>query len=190
MREAKIAIRIRNFYNGVMPVSQTKSTITFLALVFLLSGCSGNETANVNSAAPNANQTANSESVVNAQDDIEEFGKIVKLSTPPVEVTYNEIHSKDGDPNKKRLVAILKFSAADADQIATNAEGYKTPAPADVDAEDWFPPELIAKSRETGDSSLKGVEYAATDFLLPPYASGRLIRINDTDFFVLELFSL
>ncbi|MDQ3042529.1 MAG: hypothetical protein M3R11_09180, partial [Acidobacteriota bacterium] len=73
--------------------------------------------------------------------------------------------------------------------IVASAERYKTPAPADIDAEDWFPPELVAKSQESGDASLKGIGYAANDFLQPPYSNGRLTRINDTDYFVLELFS-
>jgi len=170
-----------------MPILQTKLIFSVFVLVCLLNACSRNGDADVNSAARNANQTANSSSVVNAQDDIEELGKIVKLPALPDEVTYSETNSNNGGENNKRLIAILKFSTVNANQIAASAEQHKTPAPAGVDAEDWFPPELVARSRETGDGSLKGVEYAANDFLQPPYASGRLTRINDTDYFVLEL---
>lgn len=161
-----------------------------MLLVLLLNACTGTETTNDNSNTSGANQTGNSNSAVNAQDDIEELSKIIKLPVPPVEATYSEVNASNGAPNKKRFVAILKFSTADANQIATGAEKYKPPSPADVDAEDWFPPELVAKSQETGDTSLKGIDYAATDFLQPPYTGGRLTRINDTDFFVLELTSL
>ena len=171
-----------------MLISQAKTFCVFFLIVFLLNACSGNKNANVNSSASDANQTANSIAEIHPQDDVEELVKIVKLPFTPVEATYSEFNLSAGEPNKKRLVVILRFSAADADQIAANAEKYRTPAPADIDAENWFPPELIAKSQETGDGSLKSVEYAANDFLQPPYTDGRLTRINDTDYFVLEMY--
>ncbi len=171
-----------------MKVFPTKS-IFFLLTITLFNACSGNNAANVNSLAPNSNQTANSISEIVAHDDVEELGKIIKLPVAPDEATYSEIKPNSGEPSSAKLIVILKFSTRDANQIVASAEGYKPPAPADVDAEDWFPPELIAKSQETGDASLKGVEYAANDFLQSPYARGRLTRINDTDYFVLELFS-
>ena len=166
-----------------MKVFPTKS-IFFLLTVVLFNACSGNNAPGDNSLAPNSNQTANSISAIAAHDDVEELGKIIKLPVAPDEAAYSEIKSNRG----VKFVAILKFSKDVANRIAASAEGYKPPAPADVDAEDWFPPELVAKSQETGDASLKGVEYAANDFLQPPYTSGRLTRINDTDYFVLELF--
>ncbi len=171
-----------------MEISRTKFISFLLTLVFF-NACSGDNTASVNSSAPNGNQTANSISEIVAHDDVEELGKIIKLPAAPDEATYSEIKLNGGEPNNVKLVVILKFSTADANRIAAGAERYKPPAPADVDAEDWFPPELVAKSQESGDAVLKGVEYAANDFLQPPYASGRLTRINDTDYFVLELFS-
>jgi hypothetical protein len=171
-----------------MKVSPTKFICLLLTIVFF-NACSGNKTANVNSSVSDNRQTANSISEINAHDDVEELAKIIKLPAAPDEATYSEINSGGSAPNNKKLVVILKFPTAAANQIAASAERYKPPAPADVDAEDWFPPELVAKSQETGDASLKGVEYAANDFLQPPYASGRLTRVNDTDYFVLEMFS-
>lgn len=172
-----------------MKVFPTKY-IFFLLTVILFNACSGNNAAGDNSSAPNSNQTANSISEIVAHDDVEELGKIIKLPVAPDEATYSEIKpNSSGDPSSVKLIVTLKFSTAAANQIAASAERYKQPAPADVDAEDWFPPELIAKSQESGDASLKGVEYAANDFLQSPYAGGRLTRVNDTDYFVLELFS-
>jgi hypothetical protein len=167
-----------------MKVSPTKS-IFFLLTIVLFNACSGNNAPGGNSLAPNSNQTANSISEIVARDDVEELGKIIKLPVAPDEATYSEIKSNGG----VKFIVILKFSNEAANQIAASAERHNPPAPADVDAEDWFPPELVAKSQETGDASLKGVAYAANDFIQQPYASGRLTRINDTDYFVLELFS-
>jgi hypothetical protein len=176
------------FTMSEMKVFPTKS-IFFLLTIILFNACSGNKIAGDNSSVPNSNRTANTISEIVARDDVEELSKIIKLPAAPDEATYSEIKLSGGAPNNLKLVVILKFSTRDANQIATVAEGYKPPALADIDAEDWFPPELVAKSQETGDASLKGVEYAANDFLQPPYASGRLTRINDTNYFVLELFS-
>ncbi len=190
MRKTPIAIRCRNFYNGEMPVSHIKSYFVFLSVIFLLNACSGNEAVNVNSVSPNSNSNA---AAIVPIDDVEGLGRIVKLPLVPEEATYYEFdlsadaNSRPAVPNAKRLVAVLKFSAEYADGLVKNAGINHAPAPLDVEAENWFPPELVAKSQETGDGSLKGVSYPATNFLQPPYANGRLTRINDTNYFVLEL---
>lgn len=155
-------------------------------MIFLSDACSGIDTANVNSPA-NIPRTNSSNPGVTARDDVEELGKIVKLPILPEEASFTENALNANEPDKKRLVAVLEFAAADANQIAANAEKYAAPVPFDVDAEDWFPPELIAKSRETGDVYLKGVSFSAQDFFQPPYSSGRLTRVKDTNYFVLEL---
>ncbi len=170
-----------------MKTSQAKLVLSLALSVFLLNACTGNKTANTNSFAPNAD----SKTEVVAKDDIEELGKIIKLAFVPEEATYSEINLNDGNPapNKKKLIAVLKFSTENANQIVAQAEKYNPPAPADLDAENWFPPELVAKSQETGDDFLKGAAYAANDFLQSPYSNGRMTRINDTNYFALELFS-
>jgi len=170
-----------------MRISQAKLILSLALSIFLLNACAGNKTANTNSFA----QGVDSNIQVGAKDDIEELGKIIKLPFLPEEATYSEINLNDGSSatNQKKLVAVLKFSAVNVNQIVAQAEKYNPPAPADIDAENWFPPELVAKSQETGDEFLKGAAYAANDFLQSPYINGRLTRINDTNYFVLELFS-
>lgn len=154
-----------------------------LALLIFFSACAEDETANRNANAANQNYNKSAPVNIIPKDDVDELGKIIKLSVAPDEATYYEFDFSD-----KKLVAVLLFNEANARQIAAAAQKLKTPAPADIDPEVWFPPELIAKSQETGDSSLKGIEYAANDFLQTPYTKGRLTRINDTNYFVLELF--
>jgi len=170
-----------------MKISQAKLFFSLALSIFLLNACAGNKTANTNSFAPNVGSNIE----VVPKDDIEELGKIVKLSFVPEEATYTEINVDDRNSaaNKKKLVAVLKFSAENANQIIAQAEKYNSPAPADIDAENWFPPELVAKSQETGDDFLKGTAYAPNDFLQSPFVNGKLTRINDTNYFVLELFS-
>ena len=174
-----------------MKISQTKSIFALLAAAFFLSACSGNQSGNINSNASNAIQTANSNSETIVQDDVEDLAKIIKLPAVPLEATYSETYpnGKNTAPNEKRLVAVLKYSPEEAAKIVAGAEKYKPPVVSDIDAEMWFPPELVAKTQETGDEFLKGNEYAANDFTQPPYQNGKLTRINDTNYFVLELTS-
>lgn len=153
----------------------------FLTVVFFLAACGSGENAN-----QLTNQTISVKNNANAnlsKDDVEEFGKIVNLPAKPEEVTWREIDSQ----KTKKLIAVLKFSARDAQVVAEQAEKHKAVETIKLDAEDWFPPELIAKSQESGDESLKGSAYQADDFLQNPYKNGRLARIGDSDYFVLEL---
>lgn len=176
----KIAILKQTFYNWLMKFYRVKLSLGLAFIVLFFSACGGVEKTNVNIAAPSENSNSTSNTV--AKDDIEELGKIIKLPFAPEEATYNE-----SNVNGRKLVAVLRFSEEQANQISAQAEKYKTPAPSDIDAETWFPPELIAKSQETGDSALKGVEYAPNDFLQAPFSKGKLTRINNTNYFVLEL---
>ena len=52
-----------------------------------------------------------------------------------------------------------------------------------------LPPELIAQSQGSGDEILKGKSYAANEFFSESYKNGKITRINDTDYFILELTS-
>lgn len=169
-----------------MRICRRAKFFSLFLIFFWLTACAGNETTNTNSTnAAIAAQNSNAE--IAARDDVEELSKLINLPFVPEETTYKESAAVDREPDKKKLTAVLLFSAADANQIAANAEKYQAPAPLDVDAENWFPPELVAKSQETGDESLKGVSFSAQDFIQPPYANGRLTRITGTNYFVLEL---
>lgn len=148
-----------------------------LSLLLTLSACTASNT--------NSNQTPNKPSNTNAnadttKDDTEEFAKIVKLPVQPEEVSWRET-------NDKKLIAVLKFSATEANNLVAQIEKQKPPQTAEINAENWFPPELVAQSQQSGDASLKGKEYAANDFFLVPYTKGKITRINETNYFVLEL---
>ena len=52
---------------------------------------------------------------------------------------------------------------------------------------EWFPEELIAQSEIAGDQSLKGKQYDARDFVQAPYTKGRLIKLEQPGYFILEL---
>lgn len=184
-----------------MPVISKIRAAFFTALTIfaaLFAACS--ESSNV--ADSNAsNRTANvaDETRTAVSDDLSELATLVRLPEIPVnpetadepetrdreEVVWQEIET--ANPKGKKLIAVLRYSPEITAQIVESAEKHRPAAPADVDAETWFPPELVAKSQETGDEALKGNSFSANDFLQPPYVNGRLTRINDTNYFVLEL---
>ena len=170
-------------------------------LVFVLlfsSACKNSDSTlrEVNSSTKNSNQIAitNSENANSVKDDIDELGKIIKLPLVPEDANYweeNLTESNVGNQNsaqkRKKLVAVLKFSPENAAQLVSHIEKIKPPIDAVIDSESQFPAELIAQSQLSGDETLKGKSYAADDFAQTPYNKGKITRIENTDYFVLEL---
>ena len=171
------------------------TAILILAILFS-SACSNNNPTNeaTDLTAKNSNQTnmANGSNSNPAKDDIDELGKIIKLPLLPEEANYWEENLNESGVNQnsgvnKKIVAVLKLSPENAAQLVENIVKIKPPTDSDIDAESRFPAELIAQSQLSGDETLKGKSYAADDFLQPPYKSGKITRIENTDYFVLEL---
>lgn len=160
----------------------------FLLSTLLFSACGKNETGK-NANLP-ANQTGNfaNENKIPPQDDVEELERIIKLPFHPEEAIWRETVLETPQDGKK-LTVVLKFSTEEANKIVEQAEQYKSITDVEVDAEDWFPAELIAQSQISGDVNLKGKSYNANDFFQSPFSNGKITRINNTDYFVLELTS-
>lgn len=173
------------------------ASVLLLALLFS-SACSNDALRNGNTdlSAGNSNQTgaASGENANLAKDDIDELGKIIKLPLMPVEANYweenlNESNagSQNSAPKGKKIVAVLKFSSENAAQLVNQIEKIRPPSDAEIDAERRFPAELVAQSQLSGDETLKGKSYAADEFLQTPYTNGKITRIENTDYFVLEV---
>ncbi len=166
-----------------------------LALAFsgFLTGCAADENSNQNAhnTAVKANGNANA-----AKDNVEELETTVKLPFHPEEVVWHEepLMKQEGDkrppaPNEKKLTAVVKFKMEDADKVVAQAEKYKPGAPASMNAESWYPAELVALTQMSGDETIKGTAYAANDFYQTPYTDGRITRVENSNYFVLELYS-
>lgn len=154
--------------------------LTLLLTVQLLLGCSGNiANSNTGNSEPNTNSRANAAPTAN--DSAEELGMIVRLPAQPEEVAWRE-------ENDGKLLAVMRFEPTDANRIGDEALKVKPAVPGSIDAEDWFPKELISQSEMAEDSKLKGQEFAGDIMLQTPYSRGRLLRIENTDFYVLEAF--
>jgi hypothetical protein len=144
----------------------------------LLSACSGpaakSNVANVNVAS--AAQTG-------PKDNIDELGLLVRFPVEPEEVAWEE------KPEQKRLIAVVRFSPENAQKMAAEIAKNGPPSPETVTVESWYPNELIAQGELTGESTVKGQSYPAEPFLNPPYNKGKITRIQDTDYFILQISS-
>jgi hypothetical protein len=163
-----------------MRFSTSAVLIILLALEILPSCSSPNRNDNVaNAATSNASNAAAS----GPQDNIEELGMLVRLPFVPEEVVWEE------KPGQKKLTAVLRFSPENATKMA--AEVVKNgPATADtLTVESWYPNELIAQGELTGESTVKGQSYPAEPFLNPPYTKGKITRVENTDYYILQISS-
>lgn len=158
--------------------------IILIVLIAFLSACVGSK--NANGIANNRGTAVNSNSrTSDAHDDIEELEGAVNLAFHPDEAVWRD----DPGPTEKsrKLIAVLKFTAADSAKVVEMISKTGPGEAFEIESESWFPPELIAKSQESGNATIKGKSYPATDFMRPPFNDGRISRIDDTDFYILEL---
>lgn len=152
-----------------------------LSLVLILTQCvTSCSSANQNASNSPASNTNNSTPI--AKDNIHEFADLVQLPFEPEEVAWNE------QPGKG-LTAVVRFSAEDAERMTADLARSGQPAAETVTVESWFPAELLAQSDLTGESAVKGQSFSAASFLKPPYTSGKIIRVEGTDYFILQISS-
>ena len=154
------------------------SLALFLFLV-ILTACGGNE-ANSNSKGSTGSD-GNGENAPVAKTNVEELGMLVNVPYESEDVVWMDF------PKQKKIVAVLRFSQAEASRLTVDAEKIRPAQPTTITSEKWFPPELIAQGNLTGDDTLKGRSYAANAFFQDQYNDGRITRIEDTDYFILEL---
>ena len=151
--------------------------LSFFLTLQLLTACGG-------PAAPNsANNPANSNSTASnsAKTNVEELGVRLNMPYEAEDVVWKDF------PEQEKVVAVLRFSPADANKLVENAEKIRKPNAVTLGSETWFPPELIAQSDVSGNNTLKGTSYAANEFFQQPYNEGQITRIEGSDYFVLEV---
>lgn len=160
----------------------------------IFSACAGDAAVNSNAGLPqnSASRTANSnENAAVTKDNVEILMTIIKLPFEPEESVWREdsANNRNSSAGKKRLTAILRFSASDAEKTVAQARNYKPPTQTQIQTEDWFPAELIAQSELSGDETIKGTSYAADDFIQTPFTGGQITRIENSNYFILEISS-
>jgi hypothetical protein len=160
-----------------MTFSRGFSLTLCLISISVLSACSGAGNVNTTPQPSSANVAEKNAPRTN----VEELGLLVKVPYEAEDIVWKEF------PASKKVMAALRFSTADANKIVADAESLAPPEAVTIPVETWFPEELVAQGENSGDSELRGRAYRADAFFQEPYTSGRIIRIEGTDFFVLEV---
>lgn len=128
--------------------------------------------------------------------DIERLSQLIALPVRPAEVIWRQEalgkqNSTVPGPTDHRLVAVLKYDEKDARALVEKVGGgSKETSVGNVDVEPWFP-EAVRKfaRKDDGGMILEGAAYEADSFLRAPYTSGKLVRVGETNYFVLRIFS-
>lgn len=144
-----------------------------------------------NSLRPHENVNANVNLNANANVAEDNAFKLNQYVDVPYETEQDTVWREDvvdqAKGGGKKLTAVFRFSKADSEKLRKELGSKSTPVDVKLDAEPWFPAELIAKSTTTGDDTLRGKGYTADSLVKPPYKTGVLVHIEDTDYFVLTL---
>lgn len=156
------------------------SVLLILLASQLLSGCSSRSgNANVS----NESAAATNSSQAGPNDNIDEFMLMVRLPFAPEEVAWREY------PSQKKLVAVVRFSPENATKMSAEMAKGGQSTTETMSVETWYPAELIAQSDLTGESTVKAQSYPAEPFLNPPYTKGRISRVENTDYFIVQISS-
>jgi len=163
-----------------MRPSLLAALLTPLILIATFTNCSstGSNTA-VNGAGANTSTAANA----GPHDNVEELAMLVKLPVEPEEVAWKE------NPAQKKLVAVLRFSPENAGKLVAEIERTGQPTVETLPVESWYPAELVAQGELTGESTVTGTSFPAESFLNPPYTKGKITRVENTDYFILQISS-
>jgi|SRR5215203_6193767 len=160
----------------------SRPALLFVLLAsLLLPACS--RTAENSNAANSAVANSASTAQTGPKDNIDELGLLVRLPFEPEEVAWEE------KPEQKKLIAVVRFSPENAQKMAAEVAKNGKPSPETLTVESWYPNELIAQGELTSESTVKGQSYPAEPFLNPPYTKGKITRIENTDYFILQISS-
>lgn len=164
----------------------TKAALILSLSLFVLTACSdSNETAvnNSNIKEISANLNDPDSPAKKANDNLEELGDLMKI---PFETTDGRWREETVDGVRK-LSVVIRFEKDEADKLELDSAKHGEPQAVEISMQDWFPNELRTQSDYSMNSTLKGKAYPPNEVLLAPFNSGRLIRIEDNDFFIIEL---
>jgi hypothetical protein len=156
------------------------------ALILLIStaavaiACGSKPAAN-NTNTVAAASNANTDTQNGARTKVEDLSLLINMPYDVQDVMWKQ--SKD----QKKITAVIHFDPDDEKKVITDAERFGPPQNATIETQSWFPDELTAQSDLHGDQPLSGKAYPANQFFQDPYNSGRIIDIDGTDYYVLEL---
>ncbi len=148
----------------------------------LSAGCGSRPAAN-NSNGSSAGSNANADTQNGARTKVEDLSLLINVPYDVQDVLWKQ--SRD----QKKITAVIRFDPDDEKRLIADAEKFGPPQMVKVDTQSWFPEELTAQSDLHGDEPLSGKAYPANQFFQEPYNAGRIVDIEGTDYYVLELTS-
>jgi hypothetical protein len=151
---------------------------SLLISAFIFTSCSA-PAGNSSSANAEGNRVASVPKKAN--DKPEELAMLLNFTLEPEDIVWLQSESP------KRIVAVFRLDDEDTRKLMSQLSARSQGAPKSINVEDWFPPELVAGGEETAASTVDGTAYPADDFYQAPFSQGTITRINNTDFFVLEI---
>ncbi len=161
-----------------MALSTRITAVLIAAFITVCLGCSSAPEGNSNANSNTANQ-ANASNANKANDSLEDLRSLIQVPFEPEEVTWRQID------NNKHLVAILLYIPAEHKTLVSKFTGAGTPVR--VNVEEWFPTELTTMGETSGENTIEGKAFPATEFYQPPFTSGNAILIPETNYVILDL---
>lgn len=149
------------------------------AIAFLVLSACTNPNGPANSEASVPAKTAQTDPKASTSD--EELGMLINFDLDPEDLVWRK------DESKKTLTAVVRLNTEDAKKLSDRLTTMAPGSPYSVQVDDWFPAELKAQSEGTSGSTVDGLAFPADNFYLDPYTKGIVVRVNDSDFFVIEL---
>jgi hypothetical protein len=146
----------------------------------MLSSCGGVANSNAGNSGAAASNSANDNANA-TRTNAEELGLLVNMPFETEEIVWKE------DQKNKKVIAVMRFSPENSKKLIAEAEKIKAPEKVTLSTETWFPPELIAQGDMGGEDTVNGLAYPANAFFQPPYTEGRIVHIQDSDYFILEV---
>lgn len=147
-------------------------------------------------ASRNTNENDPEKIQMEANTNINELEKKIKLPVRPLEVKWTEeiFDNSKGSvpaPTDYRLTALLKYDEAGANQLIENlSRTNMEQSIGNTEFKDWFPADVKSKVQmRDGKTYLEGAKYSPEEFFRNPYRNGNLIRLGKTNYFILNLFS-
>lgn len=174
-----------------------------IMIVVLMTACgSSNSPAVVNRAAANnqsnvsRNMNESNAPKAEVKTDIEGLEKQINLPVRPAEVKWTAelFDNSQGavpGPSDSRLTALLKYDDKGAAELIKKLEADpQEKSLGNTDLKSWFPDDVKSEAKTVdGRTYLEGAKYSPNVFFRSPYLNGNLIRVGQTNCFVLNLFS-
>jgi hypothetical protein len=130
--------------------------------------------------------------------DIDSLAAATTLVPRPISATWhretrgsNRVAGVPG-PKDYLLVAVLRYADKETAEVVSAAAGLERPRAGETEIRDWFPDAMKQRAikNERGTLVIRGERLSAERFLRSPLLNGSLVRIPDSNDFVLMLYTM